>query len=425
MADVRRALDVVCLVRPWQLTGQAHSGALYVEVTGAVAHVYSMNRLQTVVRATFPVMESRGTGQFTIPETSIGAIRQLPEGVVTFELAFDGARHFLRYGVGNTGDRPETYDPRITTWYSAARRPWVDAEESVGRLPAGVLRAALDRAKPFLLAPAMGRQHGGHFCTAMTFDKSRPKWEKGDGHLFASNRAAMFYFQCAAFDGCHLAVKVTELPCLLGLLRRSSHVTIKRSGTMIGAVNEVGDVLAWISPPTHEAFAYHSPARDQIALWLPTATTVRAVQLASAHLGRAGVRSVVMKYSHAHRQLRFDLRGDRDRVSGLPVPVVRRQLAEAQDFAFLVDADNMLRLVDEITSPEVQLRLCLVPPDGNALARATPSPTTPATSTTTAPRTLSSRCPLPSMWASTSPPCSTPNSSTTPAAASSSTRPGR
>jgi hypothetical protein len=238
MSYVRRALKAVNIVRPRAWTGQANSGTLHVDVEGAVAHIYSRAKSTTVARATFPVLTHTGDAQFCVPELAIDAILQLPDGVVTFAFGQRDDRHVLRYVVNATSGETPTFSPGMTVANALPLRPWVDADEFVvAHLPAGILREALVRAKPFMSSG-----------TTQIFDTSRPDWVAGDGNLFARDEVGGCYFHCDRFSGSHIAVDVTGMTSLVGLLKRSSgDVVVRRTATWTAVTNSLGESVLWLS----------------------------------------------------------------------------------------------------------------------------------------------------------------------------------
>ncbi len=355
-ADLLQALGVASVVTPRPVTPQGVAGFLFVVREGRCS-IYSRDAV-CVARADLPISDVEGEGSFAYPASYVDAFRFVGDEV-TIEATADGERFMVRYesGSGASGEHA-TFDPVLLstcdTDYDRAGQP--------AEFPSGLLREAIQLARPFLAKPNDTRV-GDEFKGLLLFDASKPDWARGDGHLFTSNAVQAFFFHCEAFAGKGFEIHGVHLPALIAFLAKSEGpIGIRRGDNYLFASNSQGHVLGWPRhSKTHGKFSYYPLKTDKYVLAVSKAVLVNALKYTRTELD-AKRDKIKIDFDPAAKSLTFGVSEGTSKARSFPVPV-RPLTTQDAGFSLSANIDHLMDLVEGVKGNEVELRIAIIEAD--------------------------------------------------------------
>lgn len=352
-------LDVVSIVTPRPITPQQGSGYLFV-VRGDRCYVYSRDTT-CVSRADFPIEESDGDGSFVYPAANIDALKFLGSGeVCTFEASQKDEMFVVKYESGSGASSERTsFDPQLLSTCDEDLKN-VKIEY---KFPSGLLKESISMGRPFL-AKAQDTKIEEQFKAVQVFDKEKPDYAKGDGHLFVSNSIQAFYFYCEAFCTKSLEVHGQHLPALLAFLAKSpDEVTVQMGDHYTFVTNANGHVFGWPKhAKSHGKFGYYGLKNDNYVLHVPKSVLLNALKYTRSEMDAKSDKIKVV-FDHKTDTLQFRASEEKSKVQSPLVPI-RSEAKKDEDFVSNVNIDHMISLVDGVKANEVQLRVCLIEKEG-------------------------------------------------------------
>lgn len=357
-ADLNAALDVVSIVPPRPITPQGGKGYLFV-VRGETCYVYSRDSLR-VARAQFPIEAVEGEGAFIYPADHTQGFRFLQDEVLSFEATSEGDTHVVRYTSrsGASGERT-TYDPKLMA--SCDRD--VEAAKQDRTFSVAILREAISQSKAFL-AKTDDTKVEEQYKALQIFDSSNDAWAKGDGTLFAATGTVAFYFYCDAFRGNGLGVHGQHLPFVTQFLAKcGSEVTIRTGPNMTFAVDGENRVLGWAHhTKAHAKYSYYALKSDKYVFDVPVRPLLNALKFTKTELDPKRDK-IKMAFSKASGDLSFSVVDGNTKAKSFPVPVTSKEGSDESDFAFNVNIDHLVNLLDGAKGDRLEMRLHVLAAD--------------------------------------------------------------
>jgi hypothetical protein len=406
------ALDFVSIVDPRALTAQQNSAAYLFNCSrdkdgNPVCRIYSRGPDQ-VARAGFELDELDGEGLFTMPSTHVSMLREIPDDTVTIEARTENKTDGEAFVVAvrsTSGTKYEhtTYDPRLISPCDK------DFEAALKSTPVeynvGVLREALNMAKPFLPGTDKKGDVAEHFNTIQIFDQSNPDWAKGDGNLFCSDASRAFYFEFDDFKNKGFTIHMRHVGKLADFLGKCEGVRIYHGPNQLNfAVNVVtvktkdaegkeqtemvnGDqIFCWnANIKTHTRYAYYALTRDKYVIIAPKSTLLKALKQAQILIDQKQDR-VKLYYTHKNDQtgghtIHFGTSESAGKIESFLVTtddkkdgagnVIEPSLEE--DFDCYVNLDNFRSIIQDAIGNLVELRISPIQKDdvrrGGAMLR--------------------------------------------------------
>lgn len=369
VSDLISALDVVSIVPPKPVTAQGGAGYLFV-VRGGRCYVYSRDAL-CVARADFPVTDADGEGSFVYPAEYISALRFLDGHTCVFEAqALEDERFVVRYEASNGAKSERTsFDPQLLSTCDDD----LEATKTSFEFPTAILRESIRLSKPFLAEPNDMKAEE-QFKALQLFDKSRPETVKGDGHLFAADNVRCFYFWCEAFSEKRLSIHGQHLSPLQSFLSKSETTTFRVGDHFTFVENSKGHILGWPHHAKgHGKFSYYPLKSDNFVFMLPRVQLLGALQYIRSELDSKRDK-IKIGYNHQRRQLQLSISEGSSKTESHPlaVEVQNREVdgqtvpwAQERDWSFNVNIDHLIDLVKDVKANKVELRVLVLPPDGN------------------------------------------------------------
>jgi len=351
--DMTKALGMVSVVTPKPLTNKDAPVYLF-SVRGDRCFVYSRDQYR-VARSSFPISDVEGEGPFTYPSSGTDSFRYVGEYINIETL--DGPEEWSVKYTSESGAKGErtTLDPRMT---SPCDRE-LDSAVTDCEFPAAILREGIAMGRTFL-AKANESTSEEQYKTLQVFDKSRPEWEKGDGHMFASDSKSAYYFYCSAFEGKHLDIHSEHLPQLISFLAKcDGNVTLRRgtNHTFIEDVN--GDVLGWTHhSKTHGKFAYYGTSKENYVFNIDKNLLQRALMLTRNEL-EAKRDKIKMHFDHVNETLQFKVSEGNSKSDSFPVVCAVKQKLN-QDFTINANIDRLINLIEGVKGNVVVLRFLVM-----------------------------------------------------------------
>lgn len=359
IADLIKALDVVSIVAPQPVTAQGGSGYLFV-VRGNICHLYSRDAL-CVARAEFPVSETDGDGSFAYPSEYVSAFKYLATEAetCTMEATSEEERFVVKYKV-DSGAKAErsSFNPELLSTCDDD----LQAVKTEHAFPAGLLREGIRLARPFL--PEINdTKKPEHLKGLQVMDASRKEYEKGDGYLFVSDGARVFYFHCEALKGKALEIHSQHLPLFVNFLGKSGEkVTIRKGDHFNFAVSDNGSVFGWPRhSKLHDKFNYFALKSDKYVLQVHRARLLNSLMLSQVELG-PNREKVKVNFDPERRALWFTVTEGTGKAEGLPVQVTVKE-TEDKPWSASVNINQFIEMVNNVKGNEVELRVLIVPAD--------------------------------------------------------------
>jgi hypothetical protein len=353
-SDLLKAIDLVSIVTPRQVTPQGGAGYLFL-VRGERCYVYSRDSV-TVARADFPITDVEGEGSFVYPSQYIDALRYVGSSL-SVETEEGEDRWLVKYEdeMGASGERL-SFDPQLLSTCDK------DLEKTTTTydFPAGILREAINMSRPFLVKPQDPRTEE-YYKGLLIFDQSKPEWAKGDGYLYASNSIQSFYFQCEQFAGKHLEVHGQYLPALTAFLAKcEGTVTVRRGDNFTFVTDSQGHVFGWPKQAkTHGKFNYYALKSDQYVFSIPKAQLVNGLKYARVSLDKNRDK-IKVSFDHERKTLQFGVADGSVKAQSLPIRIEDDSQFEEKSQVWNVNIDHLLSLIESMRSNVVQLRVAVI-----------------------------------------------------------------
>lgn len=349
--DLTNAINTVSVVAPRQVTAQGGAGYLFV-VRGERCYVYSRDNT-CVARTDFAIRDVEGEGAFVYPAQYTDAFKFLV-GECVFESEADEDRFTVRYSADNGAEAERTsFDPQLLSTCDK------DLEKATTEYeyPAGLLREAINLARPFLADPKNSRTEE-QFKGLMVFDSSKSEWSRGDGTLYSSNGTQNFYFECELFKGKHFEVHGQNLPALLSFLSKSEGtVKFRRGDNFTFLINSKGDVYGWPKQAkTHGKYSYYQLKYDQHELLFSKNVLLNAIQFIRVELDKSRDK-VKVSYNHENKQIQLSVADGSSKARSFPVASEEGSTGEEKSREWNVNIDQFQKLVDGVKSNRFPLRL--------------------------------------------------------------------
>jgi hypothetical protein len=365
-SDLIAALDVVKIVTPRAVTAQGGAGYLFM-VQGTKCHVYSRDD-QCVARASFDLVEVDEDGSFVYPAEYIDALRYLDGQTLTFEAeAKEDERFIVRYESSN-GARTErtSFNPKLLSTCDDD----LNATTTTHNYPTAILKEAIDMSRPFL-AKTTDTRIEEQYKALQVFDASKPEYVKGDGHLFAADSVRAYYFWCEAFAGKGLEIHSQHLPALISFLSKSAdkEVTFRMGAHFTFVENAKGHVLGWPKhAKVHAQFKYYPLKSDKNIFLIDKVQLLNSLKYTRSELEKSRDK-IKIQFNHELRRVQFGVSEGTSKTDSLPVTVRPKQIdgkdwMEARDWAFSINIDHMIDLIERVKSVDVELHVLILAPEG-------------------------------------------------------------
>lgn len=364
MPTLTSALSLASVVRPAAVDSTGKSGYLLV-TRGDTCFVYSQDD-HTKSRTSFPISDLDGDGSMVFPAGEVEALSYL-DGDVTLESRIDGGDFVLTFETaGGASGSFSTFDPRALQSLDSD----LEGATEEGAFPAGLLREALNAAKPYHADPKDPKSKEHHKCLQI-FDASNDDWAAGNGHMFATNGYRALHFYCDEFRDRGLVLHSLRLPLLTSFLAKSDgYVKVYQSQTSTYFVNSDGLVIGWAdSVAQHDRFSYYKWDLDDHIFRAPREILLRALTFVRKSLNPKK-NTVRVQYDHNRMVLQFLTEDDGKDISSVPVgvvpvgpddgsdeaPVKGGSKSKVEDLACNVNIDWLLDLVSPVKGHDVELR---------------------------------------------------------------------
>lgn len=364
--DLIAALDVVGIITPRPVTPQGGAGYLFV-VKGERCYVYSRDAL-CVARADFAVTEVEKEGSFVYPAEYTSHLRLLEGQTLRFEAeAQEDDRFVVRYesSGGNKAERT-SFSPQLLLPCDDD----LNATKTSYTFPAAILREGISLSRPFL-AKVTDTGIEEQFKAIQIFDKSKPEYAKGDGHLFASDGVKTFYFWSEAFASKGLEVHSQHLPAFISFLAKSGDaITLKCGDHFTFVENAKGHVLGWPRhAKTHGKFSYYPLKSESYVFAVDRVPFLNAIQFTRGELD-AKRDKIKFSFNHERRFLQLDISEGTSKANSNPIPVRVKAKEDGTEWmlpkgwTFSVNIDHLLDLVNGMKGHEVELRVLMLAQEG-------------------------------------------------------------
>jgi hypothetical protein len=365
VSDLNRALDIVTIVPPKQITPLGEQGYLFVvrpSPTGPRCYVYSRDATK-VARADFPIEDVEGEGAFIYP-SNIAGIRML-EGQLTFETDVDSEGTptiRLRSSEGASAEKTG-FDPRLLAPFDKE----YEAATNEREIPAPILRVAIGQAKGYLLQPK-DTKADEHFRSLQIFDASRPEWEKGNGTLFSADSTQMLYYWSEVFKDKGLAVHSQHIPSLVEFLGcTDNNVKLRTGANMTFATLDDGSIFGWAHhAKTHSKYGYYSKSSDNYLLKVSKERILKSLHYIKSELDGKSEK-IKLVWSEADKSLSFHMNDGKSKVNSIPVLINEVEKSTGQDLTCFANVNHLINLFEGLSNNVPTFRIY----------RMDPSPTRP------------------------------------------------
>lgn len=368
VGDLNEALSLVSVVTPRPI-GTQGSGYLF-RLSGTTCMVYSQDASRKV-RTSFEVTDVEGEGSFVLPVDKTSALKYL-DGYADFTASKSGDRYVVSYE-SETGARQEftTFDPMSIKPFDDE----MDDAKSTDTYPVAVLREGLSLMKTYISPVGDAKVSEESFKALHLFDGSTETTKKGNGYFYAADKIRVGYFYCEALKDKSLSVHGQHLPTLLGFLSKcEGDVQLLTCQSTTFVKNSRGQVFGWARQAKQaDKFAYYNLKLDGFVLRVPKDQLVKALRYIRGGLDSKADK-IRLQYSHETPTLRIIASEDSSRIESAPVGV--RVVEESDtgagamgsttDFAFNLNLNQFLDIVDPVKGNEVMLRVVVPKEDTDA-----------------------------------------------------------
>jgi hypothetical protein len=372
-ASLNEALSIVSIVDPRPVAGQQNS-AVYLfhcfnnpEQDGKPwCHLYSCNEQQTA-RAGFELDEMDEEGDFTFQVQPIQIWRDYPEDVLTIKAVSAQGENQASIAVTSTSGNDYdhlAFDPRRVI---RGDKEYADAVKN-GKVEfnVGVLREALSLSQSFLPKNS-DKATQEHLNTVQIFDKSKPEWEPGNGHMFCADGFRVFDFSTNLFEDKGFTLHSAHLGKLGNFLGKcSGQVAIYKTKNKAFVVNgEKDQLFGWNHEvKTHERYGTYPTSLDKWVFRIERGTLLKAISATALALDNKNDQRVRLVYSHERGLLHIAAHESSGKFKSLSVICNEPHGVDhfAKDFEFNVELGNFRSIIQDIKSPEVELRISPMPP---------------------------------------------------------------
>jgi hypothetical protein len=372
-ASLNEALSIVSIVDPRPVAGQQNS-AVYLfhcfnnpdKDNKPWCHLYSCNEQQTA-RAGFELDEMDEEGDFTFQVQPIQIWKDYPEDVLTIKALSAQGENQASISVTSTSGNDYdhlAFDPRRV---SRGDKEFEDAVKG-GKVEfnVGVLREALSLASSFLPSSS-AKNVEEHHNTVQIFDKSKPEWEPGNGHMFCADGFRVFDFSTNLFEDKGFSLHGAHLSKLANFLGKcSGQIALYKTKNKAFVVNGDKDQLfGWVHDlKTHSRYGTYPTSLDKWIFRIERGTLLKAISATSLSLDNTKDQRVRLVYNHEKQLLHIAAHESAGKFKSLSVICNEPHGVDhfAKDFEFSVELGNFKSLIQDVQSPEIELRISPMPP---------------------------------------------------------------
>jgi hypothetical protein len=316
-----------------------------------------------------------GGGKFIFPADKIGSIAYHRGASIEFEAGHEEEekRYWVRYRTElGAGAEWSTHNPALIIPFDEALEAAADTEKTY---PSVLLQEAIGMAKPYLAKPTDSRAPKV-YQSMQLFDESKPEWKRGDGTLFAADQIRACWVEAEVFKGKGLGIHGQHLPFVTAFLAKcEGEVRVRQGASKTYAIGKHGDglrVLGWArAVEVHTKFDKWPEKLDTHILRANKDHVVQALRSTRAALDKRQDKIRVVYKTKTDQTgepgLMFLLsegagRAVSDLVDVKPMEVDGAGTKGAsEDFAFNVNVDHLLGLVDPVRAHEFNLRVAIIP----------------------------------------------------------------
>lgn len=353
--DLNDALAIASIVQPKSVTQHNEAGYLFV-IQGDTCSIHSRDA-QRLAKATFRVFDVEGEGAFVYPPSYVDAFKFVGDEI-SFEIEHEGESHIIRYttNAGATAER-SSCNPALML----ACDKEVEAAKDPREYPVAILREALAAAKPFLAKT--GDQADDQWKALQIFDTAKPEWEKGNGHLFASNGNQAMYFYSKAFLGKGIAVHGQHLGSLHTFLSKvEGNVTIANGKSMTFIKDNKNRVLGWAHHlKVHGKFSYYALQQDKIVMTVPVLSILNAAKYIRTELAADRDR-VKITFDPESSTIQLTVNEGKVKAAS-PRVIVGVDQDDGGKFSYFINIHHFMDLFSSAKGNQISMRVTLLPVD--------------------------------------------------------------
>lgn len=362
--DLMAAASVVGVVTPTPITSNdSMEGVAYLFVVkDDTCDIYS-TEVQRVARSTFKVTDVEKTdeeGSFTFPAALVSSLQHAGD-VITFEVEKTDDGHKVSHSSDHGSAETNTVDPRMVSTRDKDYEEATDTQQ----FPTALLVEALTAVRPYLAKYA---GEVTNFHTVQLFDAAQ--YGKGDGYVQASDGTRSAYFRSPSFEGKHMSLFSEHLASVVSFLGKCGKAVTLRVGKGHSFLeDEGGNLLGWTHlAEVYPKFSYYALRLDQYVLKADRASLMGCLNLVRPYLGK----SVKMRatFDPDKSTLMFHAAASSSRgTSHIHVDVEHHDTEKRPGgFAANVNFEHFLKLVDNMRSHQVELRVYILEQGGRETA---------------------------------------------------------
>ena len=364
LQDLNDSLEVVSIVTPRGVTQSGGAGYLFI-VKGLECSLYSRND-QCVSRAKFELIETAGDGSFVFPAEYIGALKYLiEEGTCTIEASSEEDRYIVHYYTPSGAESEfGAFDPSLLSNCDED----LESAKVQYDFPAGILREAVNLARPFLAEQKDGSK-AENLKGLEVIDKNR--LANGEGYLYAADGNRAFYFYTEEFKGKSIEIHSQHLSSLLSFLSKcEDEVSIRKGKNFTFAVNSKGHVFGWPEHnKLHDKFNYYSTKKDPLVVSVNKGRFLNSLFHARGCMAKDKDK-IKINFNPDKRELWFSFPESKTRTIPLPVKYkvnesgdgVSEEPVEPKAFSIGANINSLIELVETIKGHDVEFRWVISPP---------------------------------------------------------------
>lgn len=353
-SDLLSALEIAASVRPRAITVNGDTGFVVAADVAAGGRVYSVGESSTVA-CPFVVREASDGVALVLPPAVRNSLRSHGDGLIKVSCLVD--RSTCSITIAGPGGSSSFKTPSPASLRYRRDDPPV-ADDAFGKpIPAGILRAALVGAHPFVSKDGKAEPETR---TIQIFDSANPSYSKGDGTLYASDGISAYYFYSSAFVGRAMTLHADDLDVAIKLTGYAGTIRAA-AGNEPRLLSDVGTRLWGSRCKPREQYNYYPRKVEGYRYTLARAALVSMIQEAVTPM-RSDRPCVRLLFEHRRRTLRIEVAAKGRTIKSHAIPILRHAVLEDRDIDVAVVPHMMFRLLETAQAPEVELRLMLIPP---------------------------------------------------------------